>query len=59
MEERDEGYTVWVRLLNNDGDEMFDYASGDTVDDAIASAEAKAAKRSGDDSFVMTDWGAA
>ena len=51
--------TVLVILLNDDGDREEIYASGATVEDAIEFAEEAICAKTGDDSYVMTEWSAA
>jgi len=51
--------SVRVELLNDDGDRLVVFGYGDTADEAVAAAEAKACEQTGDDSYVMNDWGAA
>jgi len=50
---------VRVTLLNDDGDRLVLVAEDETVDSAVAAAELLAAHRTGDDSYVMSDWSAA
>ncbi len=52
-------FRVRVYLVNDDGDKMTVVAEDETVTDAIVAAEQIAAERTGDDSYVMSDWGAA
>jgi hypothetical protein len=51
--------TVKVVLLNNDGDREVEYGTGKTNDEAVHAAEEAVRIRTGDDSYVMTDWSAA
>jgi hypothetical protein len=55
----DEQLAVRVELLNDDGIKRVEYGVGATADDAVHDAERKAAEATGDDSYVMNEWGAA
>lgn len=50
---------VQVDLENDYGEKYTETSVGATTDEAIARVEALVAKRTGDDSYVMTDWRAA
>jgi hypothetical protein len=50
---------VRVELLNDCGERRVIYASGETVDEAVAEAEALAYSATADQSWTMNDWAAA
>lgn len=59
MNDKAERLTLWVQLVNDDGNRWTVVAFGDTVDEAVASAERNIRALTDDDSYTMNEWGAA
>jgi hypothetical protein len=47
---------VEVDLLNDAGDALTITGAGFTTDEAVADAEREASRRTGDESYSMTEW---
>ena len=51
--------TIMVELLNDEGEQRFEYGEANDVDVAVALAEQSVRRQTGDESYCMTDWAAA
>jgi hypothetical protein len=51
--------TVRVELLNDEGERLFRFGEGATVEDAVNDAEDQARQETQDDTYCMTEWEAA
>ena len=48
---------VEVELINDNGDRVTTLATGRSTDEAVALAEEQVRMQTGDDSYVMNEWG--